>query len=126
MVVAKKSRAQMVQRTWDVAGRGENVVEFTRACEEYRRNDEDAQGWGGAARGRAVIPGVSRRAFLGGVGGFVAGAVIARSLFSDAANFYDRVTAIRSSASNVGGERAELLYPPVDLSYFEKQIGCGA
>lgn len=125
MVVAKKSKAQMVQRTWDVAGRGENVVEFTRACEEYRRNGEDAQGCG-EIRGGTMTSRVSRRAFCVGTGGFFVVALSARGIFGGGLEALRRLgveTDARPEANNVAREYRELLYPPMDLSYFEKQIG---
>jgi hypothetical protein len=73
-----------------------------------------------------MISGFSRREFFAGMGGLVAGAAMARGVFAEAANFCSRGTQARSNARDVRGEQAELLYPPVDLSYFEKQIGRGA
>jgi len=70
-----------------------------------------------------MIAGVSRRWFFAGVGGFFAGAVLARGVLADAAYFCSRDQLVRSNAGNVAGEQAQLLYPPMDLSYFEKQIG---
>jgi hypothetical protein len=70
-----------------------------------------------------VISGVSRRTFFWGVGGFFAGVLMTRGVFAHAADFCSRDPLVRSNAGNVAGERAELLYPPMDLSYFEKQIG---
>lgn len=70
-----------------------------------------------------MISGFSRRAFFAGLGGFAVGVVTARDVFADVLQFCGRGTVERRESGDVTGEQTELLYPPVDLSYFEKQIG---
>lgn len=76
-----------------------------------------------------MISRFSRRAFCAGTGGFFVSALSVRHFFGDG------LEALRPrevqmdawpEADKVAGEGTELLYPPVDLSYFEKQIGCRA
>ncbi len=119
-MVAKKRRAQIVQRTLEVAGLTEKVVEFTRACQEYRRKNSVAQ----AGNQPGASFGFSRRKFFTGLGVSMAASALPNSfhlgiLGSPWFSFLQRV----SRRGEVPSAPADLLYPPVDLSYFETPIG---
>lgn len=109
MVVAKKSSAQMVQRTCevtgDVAGLRETVVKFTNEFQEYRRKSVVAQ----ASRG------FSRRGILAGMGLSLTALLLPKLAFA-------RVGQI-SVGARATAPTPELLYPSVDLSYFNTPIG---
>jgi hypothetical protein len=111
MVVAKKRRAQMVQRTCEVAGLMETVVEFTGEFQEYRRKAVVAQAGHGAQR----PTGFSRRKFFLGLGVSVATLLLPKFAVAE-------VLQIGASANDVQAV-PELLYPPIDLSYFNTPIG---
>jgi hypothetical protein len=91
----------------------EEVVEITRACQEYRRNNSVVQ----ARKEPRVSFGFSRRKFFAGLG------------FSMVSFLPNNLVGICGSPwlsflqrSN-GLHEVDLLYPPVDLSYFETSIG---
>jgi hypothetical protein len=99
----------MVQRTREVMGLREAVVEFTSEFLEYRRKRAVAQ----AGREMQRRDRFSRRRLL-------AGAVV-----SLACLFVPKLVAAKAwqpgASPNMPGP--ELLYPPVDLSYFDTPIG---
>src|SRR5882757_5967836 len=101
MVVAKKSRAQMVQRTCEAAGFMETVVEFTGEFQEYRRKAVVAQ----AGHGALQPAGFSRRQLFLGLGVSVATLLLPKFAVA-------QVLQIGASA-NVVQPVPELLYPPI-------------
>ncbi len=111
MVVAKKSSAQIVQRTCDVAGLGEKVVEFTREFQEYRRKSGVAQ----AGLQCETSARCSRRRLLAGLSVSVVGLSLPNRGLTDLLCFSTRAQVLEPAP--------ELLYPPVDLSYFDTPIG---
>ena len=121
MVVAKKRRAQIVQRTLDVAGLTEKVVEFTRASQEYRRKNSVAQAVIG--NNPAASFGFSRRKFFAGLGVSMVASFLPNSIHSRIFDSPWISVLQRSNGLHEGPAPADLLYPPVDLSYFETPIG---
>lgn len=110
MVVAKKRSAQMVQRTCEVAGLRETVVKFTGEFQKYRRKSAAAQ----AEREVGQPAGFLRRSLFAGLGASLATVAIPQFVFN-AFRFSVREKAMLPAP--------ELLYPPVDLSYFDTPIG---
>jgi hypothetical protein len=119
MVVAKNRSAQIVHRTLEVAGFPEKVVEFTSESQEYRGKNADAQ----ASRSPESRRRLSRRKLFGGMGAamiasLASSQVFARIFSASGLSFFiqpESVAQIQSSPV--------LLYPPVDLSYFETPFG---
>jgi hypothetical protein len=93
-------------------------VEFTRACQEYRRKNSVVQA---GKKPRAAF-GFSRRTFFAGLGVSVVSflpnnfhsAIFGSPWFS----LLQRLNGLHEVPAP-----ADLLYPPVDLSYFETPIG---
>ena len=118
-MVAKKRSAQIVHRTCDVAGLTEKVVEFTRECQEYRRKKAVAQ----AAHKPDAAPRFSRRRFIAGLSLSITALVLlsralAGILRSPGFSLFQHL-----GESHPMDAASDLLYPPVDLSYFEIPIG---
>jgi hypothetical protein len=119
MVVAKNRRVQIVQRTCEVAGLSEKVVEFTRACQEYKRKNSVAQ-VGNKPEAAFVF---SRRKFFAGLGILMAASFLPSSVHPEIFGSPWFSFLQRSNGLHEGPAPADLLYPPVDLSYFETPIG---
>ena len=111
MVVAKKRSAQIVQRTCDVAGLREKFVAFTREFQEYRRKTAVAQAGERCAR----AAGFSRRELFAGLS-------VSLTCFLLASRGLTNFLFLATRAWRFQQD-AELLYPPVDLSYFDTPIG---
>jgi hypothetical protein len=93
------------------------VVEFTRACQEYRRKNSVAQA---GKKPRAPF-GFSRRKFFAGLGVSMVSFLpnnLVEILGFPWFSFLQRSNGLQEVPLS-----AELLYPPVDLSYFETPIG---
>jgi hypothetical protein len=92
-------------------------MEFTRACQEYKRKNSVAQV---GKKPRAAF-GFSRRKFVAGLGVSV-GSFLPNNLVGIFGS--PRLAFLqRSKRPHEMPASADLLYPPVDLSYFETPIG---
>lgn len=92
----------------------EKVVEFTRACQEYRRKNSVVQ----ARKKPRALSGFSRRKFFAGLGVSMAASFLSYSRVG----IFGSPLSLHLQGSN-GRQEVDLLYPPVDLSYFETPIG---
>ena len=95
-------------------------MEFTRACQEYRRKNSVAQ----AGNQPGASFGFSRRKFFAGLGVSVATSALPNSLhLGILGSPWFSFLQCMSRRDEAPAVPADLLYPPVDLSYFETPIG---